>query len=186
MPRNDNSKRKDDEIMKKLVKNVIICSFLIFAFSIVNCFSVAEAKRLQSPEQAQEAALAKVPSAKVIDVDSDTEDGVLVYEVELRKSGKEYKLEYRASDGNLLKYEWEVLNPAFGNQNKKNLSKKEIKKKALKQVKSASVISIVLDHDDGMAQYEVKMRKGNKKYELVYNSKTGKLLEYQWEIVTVY
>ena len=111
---------------------------------------------------------------------------MLVYEVELRKSGKEYKLEYRASDGKLLKYEWEVLNPAFGNQNKKNLSKKEIKKKALKQVKSASVISIVLDHDDGMAQYEVKMRKGNKKYELVYNSKTGKLLEYQWEIVTVY
>lgn len=48
------------------------------------------------------------------------------------------------------------------------------------------MLSIVLDHDDGMAQYEVKMHKGNKKYELVYNSKTGKLLEYQWEIVTVY
>ncbi len=172
--------------MKKSVKNVIICSFLIFVFSIVSCLSISEAKKMQTPQQAQKAALAKVPSAKVVDVDSDTEHGVLVYEVELHKSGKEYKLEYRASDGKLLKYEWEVLNPAFGNQNKKNLSKKAIKEKALKQVKGASLVSIVLDHDDGMAQYEVKMHKGNKKYELVYNSKTGKLLEYQWEIVTVY
>lgn len=116
-------------MMKKSVKNIIICSILVFAFSIVNCFSVAEAKRLQNAQQAKQAALAKVPSAKVIEVDSDTEDGVLVYEVELHKSGKEYKLEYRASDGKLLKYEWEVLNPSYGNQNKKNLSKQNIKKK---------------------------------------------------------
>lgn len=170
--------------MKKQVKNLIICSVLIFAFSIVNCFSVAEAKKLQNAQQAEQAALAKVPSAKVIEVDSDTEDGVLVYEVELHKSGKEYKLEYRASDGKLLKYEWEILNPSYGNQNKKNLSKQAIKKKALKKTGNATVLSIVLEHDDGMAQYEVKMRKGSKKYELVYNSKTGKLLEYQWEITS--
>ena len=171
--------------MKKSVKNFVIFSIFILAFCIVNCFSVAEAKKMQSAQQAQNAALQKVPSAKVIEVDADTEDGVLVYEVELQKSGKEYKLEYRASDGKLLKYEWEVLNPSHGNQNKKNLSKQAIKKKALKQVSNATVISIVLDHDDGMAQYEVKLQKGNKRYDLVYNSKTGKLLEYQWEISTV-
>ena len=58
--------------MKKSVKNVIICSFLIFVFSIVSCLSISEAKKMQTPQQAQKAALAKVPSAKVVDVDSDT------------------------------------------------------------------------------------------------------------------
>jgi uncharacterized membrane protein YkoI len=172
--------------MKKSVTSILICSILILAFSVVSCFSVAEAKKMQTAQQAQKAALKKVPSAKVIEVESDTEDGVLVYEVELYKSGKEYKLEYRALDGKLMKYEWEILNPSSGNQNKKNLSKQAIKKKALKQVSNATVLSIALEHDDGMVQYEVKMHKGNKKYELVYNGKTGKLLEYQWKIVTVY
>lgn len=168
--------------MKTLFKNTAIYSILILVFSLTFSFTTVEAKKIQSEKEAKEAALKKVPSATVIEVDTDKENGTLVYEVELIKSGKEYNLQYRASDGKLMEYEWEVKNPSRTNQNKKNLSKTKIKKKALKKVKNATVVSTNLTYDDGMAQYKVRLKKKSKSYKLVYNSKTGKLLEYQWEI----
>ena len=168
--------------MKNLLKKVTISSMLIFAFSLVCTFSIASAQKIGSISDAKSAALKNVPSAKVIEVDTDMDNGTLVYEVELLKSGKEYNLEYRASDGKLMKYEWEITNPAYTNQNKKNLSKNSIKNKALNKVKNATFVSITLTHDDGMAEYKVRLKKDSKNYKLVYNSKNGKLLEYEWEI----
>lgn len=168
--------------MKNVLKNIAICSVLVFALSLLCSFSVVEAKKIQSESQAKAAALKKVPSATVTEVDTDRDNGTLVYEVELRKGGKEYNLEYRASDGKLIKYEWEIKNPSRTNQNKKSLSKSTIKKKALTKVKNATVLHATLTRDDGIEQYEVILKKGNKRYELVYDSKSGKLLEYQWKI----
>lgn len=168
--------------MRISLKNVTICSLLIFASSILCSHTTAEAKKIQNTSQAEEAALKKVPSATVTEVGTDTDNGVLVYEVELYKDGKEYNLEFRASDGKLIKYEWEISNPPYTNQDANDLSKSSIEKKALKKVKNATVVSTTLTYDDGMAQYKVKLKKGNKKYKLVYDSKTGRLLEYEWEI----
>lgn len=169
--------------MKKISIKTTICSILVVAISLMCSFTTAEAGKIQNNNQAKEAALKKVPSAKVIEIDKDEEDGVLVYEVELYKAGKEYKLLYRASDGKLMEYGWEIKNIPHTNQNKKNLTKKQIKKKALKKVKKAKVKKIALTRDDGISQYKVKLGKGSKKYVLVYDSKTGKLLEYEWEII---
>ncbi len=167
--------------MKKISMKATICSILVVTLSLMCSFTTAEAGKIQNSSQAKEAALKKVPSAKVVEIDTDDENGVLVYEVELYKAGKEYNLLYRASDGKLMEYSWETKNVPRTNQKKKNLTKKQIKKKALKKVKNATVRSIYLTHDDGIAQYKVRLKKGSKKYELVYNSKTGKLLEYEWE-----
>lgn len=168
--------------MKKIITKGTICSILIFTFSLLFSFTVVDAKKIQNAREAQMAALKKVPSAKVMEVDTDMEKGTLVYEIELQKSNKEYTLQYRASDGKLLKYEWEIMYPSYTDQNKKNLSKKLIQKKAIEQVKNAKVISMKLTYDDGMAQYKVKLSKNNKMYKLIFNSKTGKLTEYQWEL----
>lgn len=168
--------------MKLLLKNVTICSMLIFACSMACSFTAAEAKKIQNTSQAEAAALKKVPSATVTEVGTDTDNGVLMYEVELYKSGKEYNLEFRASDGKLMKYEWEISNPPYTNQDANDLSKSSIEKKALKKVPNAAVVSTTLTYDDGMSQYKVRLKKGSKKYKLVYDAKKGKLLEYEWEI----
>lgn len=168
--------------MKKYLKNGVICSVLFFTFSLICSFVSAEAKAIQSANQAQEAALREVPSATVVEVDTDMENGELVYEVELHKGGKEYNLHYRSSDGKLVKYEWDFIRPPHTNQNKRNLSKQTIEKKALGQVKNATVLSTALKYDDGRAEYKVRLKKGNKQYKLVYDAKSGKLLEYEWEI----
>lgn len=167
--------------MKKTIKNIIVIYLLLTVILVAGNAMRAGAKKMKSAADAKEAALKKVPSATVIEVDTDMENGVLVYDVELSKNDKEYALKYRASDGKLLEYGWEIQNPAAGDQSKEDLSEKTIEDKAKKKVKNAKVISIRLKKDDGMSQYKVKLSKGSTKYKLVYNSKTGALLEYEWE-----
>ncbi len=168
--------------MRKMILRLLTAAVLLSAITVTEGAATAGAKKIGSFSAAKKLALKKVPSATVTELDTDMENGAMVYDVELVRRNKEYKLKYRASDGKLLEYGWETVHPAVTNQNKKNLSRKAITKKAKKQVKGASVRSIKLKFDDGIAQYKIKMVKGGKKYELVYNSKTGKLLEYEWEI----
>lgn len=168
--------------MKKFMRNGMICSVLFLTFSFICGAGAAEAKAIRSAGQAKAAALKEVPSAVVVEVDTDMENGKLVYEVELHKGKKEYNLHYRSSDGRLVKYEWDLMHPPYTDQDKTNLSKAAVNKKALGQVKNAKIISTVLKHDDGRAEYKVRLKKGNKQYTLVYDSKSGRLLEYEWEL----
>lgn len=171
--------------MKKFFKKILVFGMILSVAAVTEGAVTAGAKKISSFAAAKKAALKKVPSATIKEIDTDMENGKLVYDVELYKKNKEYTLKYRASDGKLMEYGWEIMHPSVTNQKKKNLSQKTIKKKAKKQVKGAKIKSIRLKYDDGMAQYKVKLTKGSKKYELVYNSKTGKLLEYEWEITSV-
>lgn len=141
--------------------------------------TIASAKGISSLEQAKKLAQQKVKSATVTKVEADTDDGVAVYEVSLRKGNKEYDLKYRQSDAKLLEYEWELHGIGYGDQTKANVSKAKIKKKALKQVKKATVRSVRLKSDDGRMEYKVLLQKGSYRYTLVYDAKKAKLLEYQ-------
>lgn len=164
-----------------------VCLTLAVASAVVStCMgdSHAEAKQIQSLEAAKQAAKKQVPSAQVIEAEMDTDGGATVYEVSLRKGSKEYNLKFRASDGKLLEYEWELPNTSYSIQNKKNLAQSKIQKKALKQVKNARVKSIVLKTDDGLQEYKVVLKKGKRQYKLLYNAKNGKLLEYEWKLVS--
>lgn len=172
--------------MKDLWKKLSICSVLFLALSVMGIFSTAEAKKMQSANDAKTAALKKVPSATVVEVDTDYDNGKLVYEVELSKSGKEYNLEYRASDGKLMKYEWEIKVPSSKDRNGavKANALKQAEAKALKKVSGAKISSSSKGKDDGMTQCKIVMKKGSKKYKLVYSASTLRLLEYEWEIVS--
>lgn len=56
-------------------------------------------------EKAQKIALAKVPGASIVKVEFDMDDGVPVYEVELRKGYTEYDIVIHAVSGTILEYE---------------------------------------------------------------------------------
>lgn len=168
--------------MKKIVQSIMVCCMFFFVFSFLCSADSVEAKKITSVEQAKKAALKKIPSATVVKVESDHDDGVPVYEVELIKSGKEHNFEYRASDGKLLQYDWEIIQPPVQDANKKDLSKKAVQKKARSKVKKATVLSTALTYDDGRSEYKVKLSKKGKMYKLVYDAKSGKLLEYEWKI----
>lgn len=144
----------------------------------------SEAKQLKSISDAKSAALKKVPSAYVTEVETDTERGTVVYEVSLHKKSKEYNLKFRASDGKLIEYEWELPNTSYSIQNKKNVARATIKKKAQKLVKNGKIKTLRLVTDDGLSEYKLSLTKGKRQYKLVYNAKNGKLLEYEWKQTT--
>ena len=160
--------------MKK--RNVILTMLLLCALLMtmtqanVKVFAKGKSNnKIKRLNQAKKLAKKKVPKASV----------TKVYEVSLTKGGKEYDLTYRASDAKLIEYDWEIINPSYANQSKQDMSKKAIKQKALKKVKNGKFTLVSLRIDDGMSEYKIKMKKGSYKYELVYDSKNGKLLEYK-------
>lgn len=163
------------------------CLTLVFASAVISGYLGgihAEAKQIQSLEAAKQAAKKQVPSAQVTKAEMDTDHGTTVYEVSLHKGSKEYNLKFRASDGKLMEYEWELPNTSYSIQNRKNLTQSKIKKKALNQVKNARVKSVVLKTDDGLQEYNVALTKGKYQYKLLYNAKNGKLLEYERKLVS--
>jgi len=169
--------------MKKFIKRLTVLFFIpcLITASVLLLADTASANKIPDKNHAEAKALKKVKNAVVEEVDKDYENGNLVYEVKLHKGNKEYELEYRASDGKLLSYEWELKNISPGTG--KNLSKAACKKLALNKVKNGRLLSITRDYDDNIMQYKVKLEKGHKKYTLEYNAKTGKLLQYKWKIV---
>ena len=171
--------------MKKSNRILTMIFLVCFVFANVLCFpTLVSAKEITSSYQAKKLAREKVKGATVTEVDRDYEKGELVYEVKLVKGKKEYELTYRASDAKLIAYKWEIASWYITKGKGKIISKSKCKKLAKKEVSGGSITSLVKKRSDGIDIYKVKMKKGSKKYELEFHARTGKLLEYEWELTT--
>lgn len=146
------------------------------ALSIIALPAVtAQAKRITSSAQAEKLAKEYVKGATVLFTEEDEDDGIAVYEVDMKKGSKKYELVYQASNGKLIEYKWEKTGHKKGS---KEISEKEIKRQAKKKVKNASITEVDYDLED--AEYEVELITKNKKYELDYSA-DGTLISYKWE-----
>lgn len=158
---------------------------LVFCLVLANlCFlpNMISAKEISSVQQAEKQAKDRVSGAKVVKTEQDYEDGELVYEVELSKGKKEYHLMFRASDAKLVSYEWEIDSWSVTNGNGKLIGIRKAKELAKKQVPKAQITSVMKKYSDGIDLYRVKMKTTSRKYELEIHARTGKVLEYKWEL----
>lgn len=162
----------------------VILSFCLMVTSVCFMPRTVQAKEITSVRQVKKLAKKQVKGAKIVKVDMDYESGKLVFEAELRKGKKEYNLTYRASDSKLISYEWEIESWHISNGRGNIISEGKARKLAKKQVKNASITSIVRKRSDGIDIYKVKMKTSKKKYELKLHARTGKVLEYEWKLVT--
>ena len=64
-------------------------------------------------------------------------------------------------------------------------SSTQAKNKALAKVSGATVIETDRDYENGVLIYEIKLVKGNKAYDLTYRASDAKLIEYEWEKISV-
>ncbi|MCI8814222.1 MAG: hypothetical protein HFH60_11145 [Lachnospiraceae bacterium] len=141
------------------------------------------AKKITGLKQAARMALQTVKNGDVTEVDRDYERGKLVYEVQVIKGAREYDITYRASDGKMLSYGWEEYRVTRG-KGKKVISKNKCRNLVMKEVPNGKIVNLVKKYDDGIPVYKVKTDKKGKRYTLKYHGKTGKLLEYEWELTT--
>lgn len=171
-------------VMKKAYKTLGML-VLAFCFMLTNvCFmpGAVYAKGISSAKQAKKQAKKQVKGARVVKTETDYEDGKLVYEVELSKGKKEYKMVLRASDAKVISYDWEIHSQNVTRGKGNLIGSAKAKKLAKKQVKNAKITSVKKKYSDGIDVYRVKMKTSKKKYELEVHARTGKILEYEWEL----
>lgn len=121
----------------------------------------------------------KVSGAKIKSTRLTIDDGLSEYKVTMTKGNRRYTLVYNAKNGKLLEFEWKLTNTSSKTN---NIGESKAKQIALKKVPGATVIKIEYDKDDGIAVYEVELRKGSYEYDIKINAKTGAILEYEKDI----
>ena len=127
--------------------------------------------------KAKEIMLKKVPGAEIVKFKLDKDD-TAEYEGELRKGNYEYEISVNAKTGKITDYEKEIIKTSSS----KYIGEAKAKEIMLKKVPGAEIVKFKLDKDD-TAEYEGELRKGNYEYEISVNAKTGKITDYEKEII---
>ena len=165
---------------KKKIGGILLALCLTFTGVFTGAQDVS-AKKISSANEAKQKALQKVKNPDYAHVSKDHDDGKLVYEVDLVKGNKKYEITYRASDGKMLEYGWEnvYVDPKT---NQSIVSKDKCQQAAKNKVKNGKLLYVRQKRDDGVDIYKIKMQKGKKSYTLKYHARTGRLIEYDWEL----
>lgn len=123
-----------------------------------------------------------------IRIERDTDDGIIVYDVDFYAGNKEYDYEIDASSGEIRSKDSEIEDDFLDdlNQTATNaglISETDAAKIALSKVEGASEqnLRISLDRDDGKDIYEGEIRYNGMEYEFELNAKTGDILEWSKE-----
>lgn len=123
----------------------------------------------------------------ITEFELDTEDGRVIYEIEIKDEDVKYDLDVDANTGEVIKVDEKKYK-----QNKKNTDKvTETKLEDIISVEEAEAIAqkefsgtvtqLELDKDDGRYVYEIELRNGNQEAEMDIDAKTGKILELELE-----
>lgn len=144
-------------------------------------------------EAAKNAALAHagVSAADVVwnTVEFDSDDGVIVYEVEFATAAAEYEYDIDARTGDVLKYEQEGKNAGtVGADPSTYIGQDAAKNAALGHAgvseSQATLLKLELDRDDGVAYYEVKFRTDAAQYEYEIDAVTGAVRKVERKILS--
>lgn len=169
--------------MRRLKRAAAMCLMVCLVLTGGLSFpELAFAKKAVTDKKIERLAKKEVKGGTIVELDRDYEKGVLIYEVQMQKGKKEYDLKYRASDAKLISYGWEIESYYIKRGSGKIISVNKCRKLAKKQVPNGKIISVAKKYNDGIVVYKVKAQKGNKKYKLEFHARTGKLLEFEWDL----
>ncbi len=129
--------------------------------------------------------------AKIEEIEFDTDDGVILYEIDFNVGSTEYEYEIHAVTGEIINHSKEVKGNNNSNQNE-NISKDssfigrdKAKKAALSHSKvdenQVRKIEIDFDNDDNKEVYKVEFKTNEAEYEYKIDARTGAVLEFERE-----
>ena len=120
-----------------------------------------------------------------------TDDGIVVYEVELSYNGIDYEFEFNAVTGDIICVETDRYNRdnVVNNDTPSNeglLAKEDALNKVLERAglseNDIKGLTIELDRDDNLWKYEIEFRCGKYEYEAEVNADTGEIISYERDI----
>jgi uncharacterized membrane protein YkoI len=138
-------------------------------------------------EEAKQIALGLVEDGTVVDIELDTEDGRLVYEVEVTSNGMLYEKEIDANTGDVYTdvnsgatmssdqdYSDDYNNVTSADVNLSEQEALDVAKKSLGGI--STVVNVELDDEDGVLVYEIELNQDNKEFDFVINANTGAII----------
>lgn len=156
------------------------------ANSIIKNESISEV----NSEEAKKIMLNKVPGAKISKFEFDSHEKIKKYDGTLIKDNTEYEIDVDAKTGKIIKFEKENIEIGKSTPSKTTSSQKnnsfigENKARELmsSKVPGAKFISFYLDND-ATPEYEGKLVKNNKEYEISIDAKTGAIIDFSEETI---
>lgn len=158
---------------------VVICGAGV-SYSLVKY----EENEVLSKEQAQEIVLQKVPNGNIIEIEYDSDEISPKYDSKVLKDNVLYEVDVDANTGSIINFEEEIIQQdTTKNTKDKLISEQNAKNIMLKKVPNATIKTIHLDKEHKESEYEGELIKGDKKYEITINAKTGQVKEFSQEII---
>ena len=120
-----------------------------------------------------------------VEAESDIDNGIEKYNIEFYNGNKEYDYEINSTNGEIIKYDYDV--EYDNNQNNinsvVNISEEQAKEITLKHAgltsDQVSFIKVEMDIDNGIQRYEVEFYYNNREYSYEINTNTGEILSYE-------
>ncbi|EJU07634.1 PepSY domain-containing protein [Fusobacterium hwasookii] len=131
-----------------------------------------------SEQQAKDIALKEAQGGQITKFKLDSENGRMVYEIEVMNGNIEKDYEIDAETGAIVKLEQEQKN--HGNNNSVNnpkISYDKAKEIALKNSKNGKFKEIELKHRNGVLVYDVEIAEGFMDREFLIDANTGAILK---------
>lgn len=120
-----------------------------------------------------------------LQIKKDLEDGISIYEIEFQSGNKKYEYDIKASDGQILKTDYEIDEDYVEPGTQTGISEADAKAAALAKVPGASDsnIQIRLEREDGRLVYEGKIIYDNLEYEFEIDADSGSFLKWEQDSV---
>ena len=150
----------------------------------------ASTKAYITAEEAQNAALAHAgiaeSSVAQLEIEFDSEDGLMVYEVEFKAGTTEYQYEIDLYTGAVLKSERESHSVPASGSSGPHIGEAAAKSAALTHAgvseSDASRIQVELDRDDGRTLDEVEFHVGRTEYSYEIDASSGAIVKAEQEL----
>ena len=173
------------------------CTFIVNA-DTVNTKSTTNvsvnARAMISKEKAKQIMLNRVGGGTLVEFYFDYDDGIPVYEGKIINGNYEYEIDVNANNGYIIKFErdhrdydddYDYGHGNMGNNGssviKQLIGETKARQIMLNRVPGGKIIYVTFDYDDGVPEYEGKIVKGNREYEISIHGYTGGILEFESE-----
>lgn len=151
-----------------------------------NTQNASEISEAEAKQIALDNAQVKESDLLTFQIKKDFDDGIYVYEIEFQSGNKQYEYDIKASDGQILKTDYEIDEDYVDSQTTQTaVSEADAKAAALARVEgsSDSDIRIKLERDDGRLVYEGKIIFNNTEYDFEIDANSGDFLKWEQESV---
>jgi uncharacterized membrane protein YkoI len=164
-----------EKVMRKIIgwsTTSLVASLVLLATVVAADNKDKKISLDKAPKAVQDAIKARFPDGEVTSVEKETEDGKVVYDIELKLKGRKYEMDI-LEDGTVIEIEKEIAAKDLPAAVSKALEAKYPRA----TIKEVMEVYKVKDKDEKLTEYEVSLETADKELKEVKVSLDGKSIK---------